>query len=123
MTPSVLSWYVITLNNPIKAKLSCLNIVLTYVQVGTSMGAVAMFLIKRNIDLLSGRALNPKDTRNIISVLRANPHIKGVYDVKTQTFGPGISSQYMINKLIYILTLIFCFCFCFFKIFKLFFLK
>jgi len=59
------------------------------ISVGTLLGAVAIFLIRKNKDALLGRAIHPDRMARILSVLKNNPAISSVHDVKAVTLGLG----------------------------------
>lgn len=58
--------------------------------VGTLLGAIAVFLIQRNRQLLIGRSMNAQDMRRIMEHLRRDPVVKAVHDAKSEEIGPGL---------------------------------
>eukprot|EP00698_Gefionella_okellyi_P013735 TRINITY_DN3779_c0_g1_i3.p1 TRINITY_DN3779_c0_g1~~TRINITY_DN3779_c0_g1_i3.p1 ORF type:complete len:484 (-),score=94.10 TRINITY_DN3779_c0_g1_i3:814-2265(-) len=57
--------------------------------VGGLLGAVAIFLIRKNKDALLGRAIHPERMAQLLSVLKSNEVVSSVHDVKAITLGVG----------------------------------
>ncbi|KAI6649360.1 Zinc transporter 9-like [Oopsacas minuta] len=55
--------------------------------IGGLLGAVALFLIKRNSDALMGRSIPPERLRHIIDLLERDRVIRSVHDVKALDLG------------------------------------
>ena len=55
--------------------------------IGGLLGAVALFLIKRNSDALIGRSIPPERLRHIIDLLESDRVIRSVHDVKALDLG------------------------------------
>ena len=58
--------------------------------IGGLLGAVALFLIKRNSDALMGRSIPPERLRHIIDLLERDRVIRSVHDVKALDLGADI---------------------------------
>ena len=56
--------------------------------IGVSMGALALFLISRNLQSLLGYRLDARSASAISTVLSGHPSVRAVHDVKTLTYGP-----------------------------------
>jgi zinc transporter 9 len=58
------------------------------VAIGVLLGAVASFLVKRNIASLVETSLSASRQAQIVSILEKDPVVKSVHDVKTTCLGP-----------------------------------
>ncbi|XP_059306601.1 metal tolerance protein C4-like [Lycium ferocissimum] len=57
--------------------------------VGNLLGMVAVFLIQRNRHALIGRAIDDKDLKKVMHLLKKDPVVDSVYDYKSEVIGPG----------------------------------
>lgn len=57
------------------------------ITVGLGLGAVAVFLIKRNLSVLAGQAVPSSQEKSVVELLLSMPTIKSVNNVKTVTWG------------------------------------
>jgi zinc transporter 9 len=55
--------------------------------VGLGMGAVAVFLISRNLNVIMGKSFSVSQQRAIMNVLRSRPSVLSIHDMKTVTYG------------------------------------
>jgi zinc transporter 9 len=58
------------------------------VAIGVLLGAVASFLVKRNISSLVETSLSQSRQAQIVSILEKDPVVRSVHDVKTTCLGP-----------------------------------
>ncbi len=55
--------------------------------VGLGMGAVAYFLIRRNMGILVGKSLEASTLSEIVDVIRSRPSVLSVHDLKSVSYG------------------------------------
>ena len=56
--------------------------------VGTGMGFVAGFLIKRNLNMLTGRSVDRETLAGVTDVVFARPSVVAIHDLKAISYGP-----------------------------------
>jgi cation diffusion facilitator family transporter len=59
------------------------------IAIGVLMGVTALFLISRNARFLGGESLAPKQWRQLLAIIRADPRVERVTFVYTEFIGPG----------------------------------
>eukprot|EP00795_Rhopilema_esculentum_P000261 gene261-9909_t len=57
------------------------------ITIGALLGAVAVFLIRRNTDALTGRSIHPDRLRQIIEILENDIMVRSIHDVKATEMG------------------------------------
>ncbi|MGM0576200.1 MAG: cation diffusion facilitator family transporter [Myxococcota bacterium] len=60
------------------------------IAIGVLLGFSAIFLMNKNRDLLVGRAIPPNRRARILRILRRDPVVEGVYDVKSVLLGSDL---------------------------------
>ncbi|MEW5307384.1 MAG: hypothetical protein WDW36_009787 [Sanguina aurantia] len=58
--------------------------------VGLLLGAIAVFLVQRNRQLLIGRSMGAKEVEEVLGMLKRDPVVSYVLDTKTEEIGPQV---------------------------------
>eukprot|EP00197_Chlamydomonas_leiostraca_P006155 CAMPEP_0202858940 /NCGR_PEP_ID=MMETSP1391-20130828/1265_1 /ASSEMBLY_ACC=CAM_ASM_000867 /TAXON_ID=1034604 /ORGANISM="Chlamydomonas leiostraca, Strain SAG 11-49" /LENGTH=659 /DNA_ID=CAMNT_0049537923 /DNA_START=118 /DNA_END=2097 /DNA_ORIENTATION=+ len=60
------------------------------IAVGGLLGLIAVFLVQKNRDLLLGRSMNARETKEVLDHLAADPVVLAVSDTKSEEVGPRV---------------------------------